>query len=67
MEIIDNRLLKLAPLSKAPQNMQWCYIYENGKWEKRLLISIRAEWACLILNKIKDIEVRRKVLKGMVE
>lgn len=54
-------------ITKAPQNMQWCYIYENGKWVKYLLISVRPQWVCKILNHEKDIEVRRKVLKGMVD
>jgi hypothetical protein len=55
------------PLEKAPQNMMWVYVKENGKWEERLLISVRPQWLCKILNGEKDIEVRRKVLKGMVE
>jgi hypothetical protein len=57
----------LKPVTKAPQNMMWVYVKENGKWEKRLLISVRPQWLCKILNGEKDIEVRRKVLKGMVE
>lgn len=55
------------PIQKAPQNMQWCWVYENGKWVKYLLISIRPQWLCKILNGEKDIEVRRKVLKGVCE
>lgn len=63
------RIFFTKKVKKAPQNMQWCYVLneETNEYEKRLLISIRPQWACLILNKIKDIEVRRKVLKGMVE
>ena len=55
------------PLEKAPQNMMWVYVKENGKWVKYLLISVRPQWLCKILNKEKTIEVRRKVLKGMCE
>jgi hypothetical protein len=57
----------LKPITKAPQNMMWIWIKENGKWEKRLLISVRPQWLCKILNKEKDIEIRRKVLKGMCD
>lgn len=56
-----------TPITKAPQNMMWVWIKENGKWVKYLLISVRSQWLCKILNGKKDIEVRRKVLKGMVE
>lgn len=57
----------LKHITKAPQNMMWVYVKENGKWVKYLLISVRPQWLCKILNKEKTIEVRRKVLKGMVE
>ena len=50
------------PIEKAPQNMM--YVYDNG--EKKILISIRSKWMCLIANRIKDIEVRKVVLKEMV-
>lgn len=55
------------PLEKAPQNMMWVWIKENGKWVQYLLISVRPQWLCKILNGEKDIEVRRKVLKGMCD
>lgn len=58
---------KYIPIEKAPQNMQWCWVYENGKWVKYLLISIRSQWLYKILNREKTIEVRRKVLKGMCD
>jgi predicted transcriptional regulator len=47
----------------APQNMRYC-----GNWnlKKAILISIRPEWLCKILNHEKTIEVRRKVLKEMI-
>ena len=50
-----------TPITKAPQNMMYCY--EEG--EKKVLISIRPEWLCKILNGEKTIEVRKKVLKEM--
>lgn len=49
-------------LEKAPQNMCYCYD-ENG--EKYVLISIRPEWLCKILNGEKAIEIRKKILKEM--
>lgn len=59
-------------LLKAPQNM--CYAFEpiqfdeiNIDMRRLVLISVRPQWLCKILNGEKDIEVRRKVLKGMVE
>lgn len=51
------------PITKAPQNMM--YVYDNG--EKKILISIRPEWLCKILNGEKTIEVRKKVLKEMIK
>jgi hypothetical protein len=57
----------LVPITKAPQNMMWCWIKENGKWVRHLIISVRPQWLCKILNGEKTIEVRRKVLKGMVD
>ena len=51
------------PIDKAPQNMMYCY--DDG--EKCILISIRPEWLCKILNKEKTIEIRKKVLKEMLK
>ena len=69
MELSKCYTKKIEKIEKAPQNMMWVYVYvkENGKWEKRLLISVRPQWLCKILNGEKTIEVRRKVLKGMCE
>lgn len=55
----------LKPINKAPQNMMYAYgcIQLN---ERFVLISIRPEWLCKILNGEKTIEIRKKVLKGMV-
>jgi len=49
-------------IEKAPQNMQMVL---NEKLEDCILISIRPEWLCKILNGEKTIEVRKKVLKEM--
>ena len=50
-------------LSKAPQNMMCCSLDE----ERKVLISIKPEWLCKILNGEKTIEVRKKVLKEMLK
>lgn len=50
-------------LKKAPQNM--CYVYDKDG-NKYVLISVHPEWLCLILNGLKDVELRRKVLKEMI-
>ena len=51
-------------LLKAPQNMCNAYdVYKNHY----VLISIQAEWLCKILNGEKTIEVRKKVLKKVLE
>ena len=57
-----------TPITKAPQNMQFCYYYnkEKGNWEKAILISIRPEWLCKILNGEKTIECRKRILKEMM-
>lgn len=63
-------MLFTKPLTKAPQNMQrvsinnWGYASYNPD-DIRVLISIRSPWMCLILNRIKDIEVRKSVLNIM--
>lgn len=56
---------KAKQLEKAPQNMMYCY--GNNTGEKYILISIRPEWLCKILTGEKTVEVRRKVLKEMIE
>jgi len=59
-------------LKKAPQNMmrvsvnRWLY-GEYTPNDVNILISIRPEWLCKILNGEKTIEVRKKVLKGMLK
>lgn len=50
---------------KGPRNMQ--YVYSAYDKNENALISIQPQWLCKILNGKKTIEVRRKVLKGMIE
>lgn len=59
----------LVEVTKAPQNMM--YVYTSFELPEiveteYVLISIRPEWLCKILNGKKTIEVRRKVLKEMI-
>lgn len=51
-------------VEKAPQNM--CRVLTKNGYEY-ILISIQPQWMCLILNRIKDVEVRKKVLKEMLK
>lgn len=53
-------------VEKAPQNMM--RVYSNiGRYNcQYILISVRPEWLCKILNGEKTIEVRKKVLKEML-
>lgn len=53
----------ISPIVKAPQNM----MYANGIGGRYILISIRPEWLCKILNGEKTIEVRKKVLKELIK
>jgi predicted transcriptional regulator len=56
-------MMREKHLEKAPQNM--CRAFDvNGNY---IVISIRPEWLCKILNKEKTIEVRKKVLKEMLK
>jgi len=63
------------PLEKAPQNMRRCYstLYSNIeadmpiRTDSYILISIKPQWLCKILNGEKTIEVRKKVLKEMIK
>ena len=58
-------------IKKAPQNMMYACKYSHTSWndifDYYILISIRPEWVCKILNGEKTIEVRKKVLKEMLE
>ena len=53
-------------LGKAPQNMMHCVDLKQTIIQDYILISIRPEWLCKILNGEKTIEIRKKVLKGML-
>lgn len=61
------------PLNKAPQNMMYAFKYFpesmhiNNQFQEYILISIQPQWMCLILNRIKDVEVRKVVLKEMIK
>ena len=50
-------------LSKAPQNMMYVELDDI----RHILISIKPEWLCKILNGEKTIEIRKKVLKEMIK
>lgn len=54
----------LYNVEKAPQNMMKV-IGKQG--DEYILISIRPEWLCKILNGEKTIEIRKKVLKEMLK
>ena len=51
-------------IEKAPQNMMRVFDANGNKY---ILISVQSEWLCKILNGDKTIEVRKKVLKEMLE
>jgi len=51
-------------VEKAPQNMM--KVWEDQE-SPRVLISIRPQWLCKILNGEKKIEIRKKVLKEMLK
>lgn len=72
---IDKGINNYKSIEKAPQNMMYAYEYTSeigfsGTWNRmlngRIIISIRPEWLVKILNGEKTIEVRKKVLKGMI-
>ncbi len=50
----------MAMVENAPQNMMVVY---DSKGNCYVLISIRPQWVCHILNRTKDIEVRKVVIK----
>lgn len=51
------------PIYTAPQNMMYAFDYYGNPF---VLISIKPEWLCKILNGEKTIEIRKKVLKEMM-
>ena len=52
-------------ITKAPQNMMYAYEIDGCFLKRNILISIRPEWLCKILNGEKTIEIRKVVPKGM--
>ena len=60
---IESKYYGCEHLSKAPQNMMYVELDDI----RHILISIRPEWLCKILNNEKTIEVRKKVLREMIK
>ena len=58
----DLKMMREKYLEKAPQNMMKVYDKDGNEY---ILISIRPEWACKILNGEKTVEVRKQVLNCM--
>lgn len=55
-------------IENAPQNMMYAYDVKSfTDYEKYILISIRPQWLCKILNGEMTILVRKKVLKEMLK
>lgn len=52
------------PLTKAPQNMCYCYHWLGDEY---ILISIKPEWVEKILNGCKTIEVRKSIVNKLKE
>jgi predicted transcriptional regulator len=48
----------------APQSMQ--YVYDCKTKEKYLLVSMKPQWVQKFLNGEKTIEVRKRILKGLI-
>lgn len=62
---IEPNFYNVEYFRKAPQNMM--KVIDAYGDDEYILISIRPEWLCKILNGEKTIEVRKKVLKEMLE
>ena len=63
MNTLDGYNWVCESIDRAPQNMM--YAYDNSG-DKYILISIKPEWLCKILNREKTVEIRKKVLKEML-
>lgn len=63
MNTIDGYSWVCESIDRAPRNMMYAY---DGDGDKYIVISIQSQWMCLILNHIKDVEVRKKILKEML-
>lgn len=64
LEILDKPLVIMG---KAPQSWQYCRDIVNGTNECCILISIKPEWVCKILNGEKTIEVRKTAPKEFMK
>lgn len=64
LEILDKPLVIMG---KAPQSWQYCRDIVNGTNECCILISIKPEWVCKILNEEKTIEVRKTAPKELIK
>lgn len=64
MNTLDGYSWVCESIDRAPQNMMYAY---DGEGNKYIVISIQSQWMCEILNGEKTIEVRKKVLKEMLE
>lgn len=62
---IEPNFYNVEYFRKAPQNMM--KVIDAYGDDEYVLISIRPEWLCKILNGEKTIEVRKRVLKGMID
>ena len=61
---IDRGVIRCGVLIKAPQS--WQYVYDRNL-NKCILISIKPEWVCKILNGEKTIEVRKTAPKELIK
>lgn len=66
-EVINRTKPVFIPINKAPQSMMHCFEDDGNHLQQNILISIKPQWLCKILNKEKTIEVRKKVLKEMLK
>lgn len=64
MNTLDGYSWVCESIDRAPQNMMYAY---DGEGNKYIVISIQSQWVCEILNGNKTVEVRKKVLKEMLE
>ena len=66
IKVYKNGCSRLS-IEHAPQNMMKCKEFTENGVKDYILISVRPEWMVHILNRTKDIEVRRMVLKEMLQ
>ena len=63
MNTLDGYNWVCESIDRAPQNMMYAY---DSCGNKYILISIKSQYLCKILNGDKTIEIRKKVLKDML-